>query len=103
MIERIRELDSDQISRLRQLGHDALAAISPPIASMVYGNDPDQLQALQQLGPDALGAMSPQLADMLYVPAGGVTDQGLGDDLGGVTDQGLAKQRRQPPIILPPL
>ncbi|SRR5258708_5239779 len=103
MIERIRELDSDQISRLKQLGQDALTAISPPIASMVYSSNPDQLAALQNIGPDALGAMSPQLADMLYGPAGGVSGQGLGDDLGGVTDQGLARgKRRQPPIILPP-
>jgi hypothetical protein len=106
MIERIRELDSDQIARLKKLGHDTLSAISPPIASMVYSSNPDQLQALSNLGPDALGAMSPQLADMLYGNdnyGGGAVGTYGDDEYGGGATGTYGDDKRKPPwIILPP-
>jgi len=100
MIERIRELSDDQIDSLKKLGQDALTAISPPIAAMVYSSDSNQLQALQNIGPDALGAISPHLADMLYGDAGN-TDQGVGQPAGNF-EKGLGRYPGQPPIILPP-
>jgi hypothetical protein len=100
MIERIRELSEDQIGSLKSLGQDTLTAISPPIASLVYGDGPDQLTALQRMGLDELGAISPQLADMLYGDAGN-TDQGLGQPIGNF-EKGLGRYPGQPPIILPP-
>lgn len=84
MIERIRELSDGQIDSLKALGKDALTAISPPVAYLVYGNGPDQLQALQNMGPDELGAMSPQLAGIIYGPDAGNQDQGLGDAAGNL-------------------
>lgn len=106
MIERIRELSHDQIESLKQLGHDALAAISPPLASMVYSNNPDQISALQNIGPDALGAMSPQLAAMLYGDDGygGSATGTYGDDGYGGSAVGPYGDDPDPipPIILPP-
>ena len=101
MIERIRELSDDQIGYLKRLGQDTLTAISPPIASLVYGDGPDQMQALQRMGPDELGAISPQLADDLYGDGAGNTDQGLGQYAGNF-EKGLGRYPGQPPIILPP-
>jgi hypothetical protein len=111
MIERIRELSDSQIDSLKKLGQDALTAISPPVAYLVYGNGPDQLTALQRMGPDELGAISPQLADELYGNAGnqdqglgqyaGNTDQGVGQPIGKF-EKGLGRYPEQPPIILPP-
>ncbi len=111
MMERIRELSDNQIDSLKALGKDTLSALSPPIASMVYGNTPDQLQALQNIGPDALGAMSPQLADYIYGNDGysggavgtyGDEDQYGGGAVGDYGDDDGDKKKRPPWIILPP-
>ncbi len=103
MMERIQELDHDQIARLKKLGHDTLAAISPPIASMIYDDNPDQLQALQNIGPDALGAMAPQLADMLYGPDTDNADKGIGQYLDpDSAEKGPGRFPGLPPIVVPP-
>jgi hypothetical protein len=80
MIERIQELSTDEIHRLKKLGKDTLTAVAPTIASMIYSNAPDQLQALSDIGPDVLGSMSPQLADYLYGPDLTDGDQGIARD-----------------------